>query len=578
MAADPLTEPPRQRGLPREPIERRIFASLLARLRYLGPGAPVSVRPGRLILAAVFAGIAAAALLMIRLFYPSTVGLGDQGDGNRLLCNLGVTNVRPWDYTDLTKYVYPQWTPYQWYGEACGADGSGEYYSSSQILIAAVAKYLTPLAGLGPGLDTRMIGVVCSVLFGLLLAWFIFLCPGKLAFRLVVAAGLTLLMADPVFADFFVSPYSEPAAFLGTFALLNALMVCFRRHRPGWLGMALVLCAAAFTIAAKTQTVSFLPVLALALLWRPGRSRRPRPAPHKGTRPRKALHWMSVRRVGVLAVVALTAFSVAFMTNQPKRFSELNLYNAVFVEMLPHSPSKAEDLRWFGLDPSMASASGTTVASANSAVYLPAYHDFLDKVTLPKIAVFYATHPDRLVSMAERGIGAMTKPRLDYIGSFTADSGHSPLEKEHRIPLFSGIFNFLAVAPVLIPFLHLLALVLAYAVQSRPRTGRAAVALGSAVIVLIPSAWLQFWAVMLTEGQSEIYKHMIIVDFMTALLIPLGAALAAILASGGSRHGPQSVPPSRRRTNRALGGKVTDHSGTDQQHRGRARPPQAISE
>ena len=68
---------------------------------------------------------------------------------------------------DLNQYVNPVWVAHRWYGEACGADGSGEPYRSSELWLLSVAKHLTPLLGFQGSLDLRVLGVLASVLVGL---------------------------------------------------------------------------------------------------------------------------------------------------------------------------------------------------------------------------------------------------------------------------------------------------------------------------------------------------------------------------------------------------------------------------
>ncbi len=314
--------------------------------------------------AGVVAGLVATIVMVVRLLIPEPVGMGDQGDGHRLVCSLGVMNIRPWDYTAFTQYLYPSWAPHQFYGEGCGANGSGEPYYSSQLLFLWLGKLLTPILGWGPGMDTRAVGIVCCVVFGMLITALINVLPGRISFRILIAALVTGVMADGIFADFFVSPYSEPAAFLGTLAVSVALLHYWNARGPGWLAILLVVLSTAFTISAKTQTVSWLPVIALALLWQPRRGETPggeldaveRDASVRGNTPRSTAGHGGLRgrwRTLVLpttAVLVIGAFSVAFIGAQPKRFSELNLYNAVFVELLPNSPTPEEDLEmaWTG--------------------------------------------------------------------------------------------------------------------------------------------------------------------------------------------------------------------------------------
>ncbi|MHC6223143.1 glycan biosynthesis hexose transferase WsfD [Arthrobacter sp. MMS24-S77] len=497
--------------------------------RTFGPG---ELALGGVRTPAILAGVASALAMVLRLFIPGPVGLADQGDGHGLVCALGVRNVRPWDYGEFTRFVYPSWAPHEFFGEACGASGSGEPVYSSQLAFLWLGKLLTPLLGWGPGLDTRAVGVVCCIAFGLLIASLVAVLPGRTNFRLLVAGLVTAVMADGVFADFFISPYTEPAVFLGILALAVALLHYWNARGNRWLAVVFVAAAAAFTIYAKPEMVSWLPVLALALLWFPrGGARVPRRARVSG-----GSRWRG-RILPLTAVVAVAAFSVAFLAAQPKRTAELALYNAVFAEILPHSPAPEEDLKWLGLDQSFITATGTTAASSRSATFNPTFPEFEQRVNPAKLAGFYATHPERLIGMGERGISAMLTPELGYIGSFMEGEGHEPFAKDRRFPVVLGLFSAMKAAPVILVAMQLLTLLLGLAVASRKKS-----AVGRLAVVVVVGGWLQFWTAMMMSGQPEIYRQLIVSGFLAALCVPLLVALVSILASETSES-PLRDPP-----------------------------------
>ena len=257
--------PGRSRG-GKGPQQGRLRATAQYLSKTFGPG---ELTIGGARTTALLAGLISAVVMIVRLLVPEPAGMADQGDGHRLLCALGVRNVRPWDYTEFTRFLRPSWVPHQFYGEGCGAIGSGEPYYSSQLLLLWPGKFLTPLLGWGPGLDTRAVGIVCCLVFGLLIAGLIAVLPGRRSFRVLIAAVVTMVMADGVFAGFFVSPYSEAGAFLGTLAICVTLLHYWNGRGPRWLAVLLVVLATVFTVSAKTQTVSWVPVVAFALLWLP---------------------------------------------------------------------------------------------------------------------------------------------------------------------------------------------------------------------------------------------------------------------------------------------------------------------
>ncbi|MBB6404359.1 hypothetical protein [Arthrobacter sp. AZCC_0090] len=544
-----------------EPVRRksgtvealRSAAAYLARM--FGPGELGSPRVRGV---AGLSGTVAALAMILRLFLPEPVGMADQGSGHQLVCSLGLRNVRPWGYQDFAQFIHPGWVPQQYYGEGCGFPGSGEPVYSSQLLLLWLGKWLTPVFGWGSGLDTRAVGIVCCVIFGALVAGLVVALPGRTLFRVLIAALVTLVMADGVFSDFFVSPYAEPAAFLGTLALSVALLHYWNGRGPRWASALMVVFAAAFTVWAKPEMVSWLPVVAFALLWLPVGARRRAeaeralpegslregpdggPATAVGEAPAVGLappgraprRWRAFV-VPAAAVVAIAAVALAFLAEQPKRATEVNLYNTVFATILPSSPDPAEDLEWLGLDRSFLTAAGSSMDSINSAVYNPRYPQFGEQINLGKVAAFFVTHPERLIGLGERGISALLTPEFSYAGSYLADSGQGPGVKERRVPLVLGLYTAMKAAPVALVGLHFLTLLLGFAVSARRSSG-----IGRLAVVMVTGCWAQFWVVLMMEGQPGIHSQMIVAGFMSALCVPLLVALVSILAST-SRPQPQ---------------------------------------
>jgi hypothetical protein len=493
--------------------------------------------------------------------------MADQGDGNSLLCRLGVANVRPWSYAEFTHHIFTSWRPHRWYGEACGVPGSGEPVHSSQSLLVFPAKALTPLLGWGDGLDTRAVGILGVLVFGALLTLFVVLLPGRALFRALIAALVTLVMADSVFADFFISPYSETAAFLGVFAIVIALMFLWRRDRVDLAGIIAVILATSFTIAANARMTSVLPVIAVALLWHPFRRRRDRAhRPDTASRAeispaRRAGMALLTRVPAVLAVVALTTFTGLTLAEHPHRSDEVTLYNAVFTGLLTHSPTPKSDLAWFGLDPSFAQSSGTTMTSGNSAALNPRYGEFFDHVSYSALGLFYVTHPARLISMADRGLTAMSQPELTYLGSYPVGVGMPAYAKDHRISVIEILSVLFRVVPLLLVAIQMLALFLAIAVAMRRRLGAASVAFGRAVVVTVVLLWTQFWFVMITQGESELSRQMIVATFASALCLPFIVALILLLRQNFLLVSSADEPPGSRAAARRARRSVRDEIG-----------------
>ncbi|MGW4729285.1 glycan biosynthesis hexose transferase WsfD [Streptomyces shenzhenensis] len=494
------------------------------RLRLVGEPDRRSVRT-----AAAFAGAGWTIVMLLRLMLGGVVGMGDNGDAVRLLCPLGVVSNHPWD-GQPSAHLYPTWVSHDWYGETCGAQGSGEQYYSSQQLVLALAKVLTPVLGLPGALDLRAAGALLAFAFGALIALLVVLLPGPLWLRLTVTAGFGLIMCDSAFAGFLISPFSEPSALIGLLLLCPALLLLWRRPDSSLGGIVLTTVAVIFTITAKPQLISLVPVAMLALLWLPSARRKDnrrkdkQPAPAANGKSQQRLgRWLAARWPALIACVVLCGVTAGFAATQPKRLNQLVWYDAVFVEMLPHSPDPVADLKALGADTRLISAMNSRMNDLNSAARTPYWDDYRQNVTPAKIVVHFLTNPGRLVGMGARGIQAVTRPGLEYLGSYPADSGHEPYAKERRIAVVSAVFDGFRSVPALVPLLWLGTIVLGAMLASRAWARHSARAVGRLTVCVVLALFLQFWSVVLTEGASDLVKHMIFTDFLTALCIPLAA-------------------------------------------------------
>ena len=477
-------------------------------------------RLSSVVVVAPLTGLVWAGVMAVRLFVGGTVGMADNGDSRRLLCQLGVRAVHPYQ-ADLTKYVYPVWVAHRWYGEACGADGSGEPYRSSELWLLSIAKHLTPLLGFQGSLDLRALGVLASVLVGVAAGMLVALLPGSLVRRVVVASLFGLVAADSAVAEYFVSPYSETAALLGALFLWVALLWMWRRGTTTWPGLAAVALIGAFTMAAKTQSVALLPALVLAVLWLPyGDS----PGGSRGGR--FVVVWR--RGPGLVTAAALVVAAVVVLHSAPQRFGQVDAYDEVFNEILVHSSNPQGDLRSLGVDPGLASARGSNVLSANSAATSPAYLQFRSHVTEGVILDFYLAHPGRLFPVAGDGLDAMSHWRQDYLGTYLPGSGHQPGAIEDRLGVYTAVFH--GAAPIVFLLFWLATLGFGFSAARDRRLGPREQAVGRLAVVLAVAAFFEFWAVMVGEGRSDLYKHMVLTNELFALSVP--ALLTAMWARG----------------------------------------------
>lgn len=467
---------------------------------------------------AVVIGVLCAIGLLLRMFLPVAVGLSDQGDGHPLLCELGLRDEVPWGASQ-SDYVYFHWNPYHYYGESCGANGTGQPFYSSHLALLRIAGWLTPLLDMPSGLDLRALAVLCCVIAGFAIGWLVAELRGPVLGRIVVGLLVGLLVADSGIAVYFASPYVETAGLLGVLLLCPAMVRLVRERRYALGALCGVFAIAGFTLTSQLRMIGLLPVLLIMLLARPFSESIGEPAT---SRIRRLAAWFGRRVPTLIAAIGLMALSVAYLSAQPPRFAELNAYNQIFGTILPDSPDRAADLRWFGLDPALARGSGSNVLSPNSVAGDPAMHDFREKVTTPRVIGFYLTHPGQMSGLIWHGlIGASAYRLTPYLADYGPDSGQPPHSQDHRLEVFSWMYSMIHGGPLLLLLLWIGALIF-FGVLSR--RGSPPAVLG---LVLVTGAIVQFAVVMTTGGATELTKHMIVVDFASALCFPV--AIAAVL-------------------------------------------------
>jgi hypothetical protein len=416
-------------------------------------------------------------------------------------------------------YITPRYDAYTWYGEACSAGGSGQPYYSTEYFPLLLAKALTRCLGLPGALDLRVLGPLFALAVGAAVGWTAHLLPGALWMRLTVASGLGLATVDSAIAPYLISPLSEPAALVGMLLLIPAMLTLLRRDVVRARDVALLAGVAAWTIGAKEQTASILVAVIPVLLLRPSRVLAGRRNPVA-----RLVNGCRARRAAFAACGLLAAGTAAFQAVQPRWLNEIVRYDAVFGEILGHSHHVAADVRSLGLPASFADSAGSTMVSPDSASALPEYQAFLDHDGMGTVLRFYAAHPTRLFGVADQGLIGMSAARPTYLGNYLPGGGRTPYARECRICFAESLFTMAEPERWLVyPVLWGGTLLMGWFVARR---GRSAHAKATGVVLAATAGALiaQFWAVMLSEGGSDLQKHMVFVIYGTLLLGPLFVA------------------------------------------------------
>ena len=337
--------------------------------------------------------------------------------------------------------------------------------------------------------------------------------------RLLLYFLLIFMFGDVGYIAYFNSLYSEPASliFLSTtigFALLLARGEGSSARR--WaLGIGYYLAASLFVIAKPQNALGGMPLAALGyVLAEPQDETRT-----GGSNPR------------LLAGLSLlfAAFSIWLaLAGQPEHLKRANLYNAVFFDLLAHSPTPEEDMRALGIhDPQYVGLIGKPVyAPPSSIIFLPEFErGFYEKIGYGRIVTFYVQRPRRFWNLISRISQSAYAIRPEGLGNFERGVG---LFQRRTFSQWSRLREILFPrSPWLLVAVFLLsggAAVAKFIWFDRDRRDRNLSALH---VVLIVLAALQFLAAAIGEGEYEIVKHLLLFnalfDWLLAILALYGA-------------------------------------------------------
>lgn len=326
---------------------------------------------------------AAAFLLEARLMVPGPVGIADNSDGRRLICQFAAAPPGGWRdavYWWHTQLVYVPGDP------TCE-----HAYQSSQLLLLWPTRLLTTLFFHGRVLDLRILGALTVLLLAGAVALVFAAAPGRRRTRLLIAAGLVAILADSEFADYIMSPYSEPAALIGALYVVAAVLLMRKRGRTGRIGAGLFVLATAFMLCAKTQTLTML--LPLALLLFTIRI----PGDEAAGRMRRI-----AARLGLLAAIGLIV-AVYPPKATPGGLGAQTRFNLVFLQILQIDGHPAVDLKELGYPAAAAKFEGdnawcTLLLYPNDPLAAQAQQT----ATYPSLARFLAAHPVTALEIMQR--------------------------------------------------------------------------------------------------------------------------------------------------------------------------------
>lgn len=488
------------------------------------------LRPSRLpatVLAAVV-GAGSAVLLILRLFVPRPVGMADNYDGVRLMCHLGVDVRLPKGTPRLRDYVYYRYdhrAEFTCHRHAVGSIRLPDVpYRSSQVLVLYAGRALTRVLSLPGYLDLRAVGIVCCLLIGGAVGLLYRVSTLRHRYRLLVCAAVVAVVADTVFIDYAVSPFSEIASVIGLlYVAAGVLLLAGPSRRRRLAGIAVTGGAGLFLATAKTQNVPLLLPLALVLLI----PAVPVPAARLSGLDRR----LRQRLTGLVtaAVVAVGAFAVA--GNQDRRTTQLGTADFVSVALLSTSANPRRDLAELGGPAWLADYAGSPAWCApltlqNSA----AYRTYDKNLSHHRILGFLLNHPTRLLPVLDQAAGYFYKPRPTAtlcapgpkgryvmveapLGNYTRIGDTPRAAQDHRWAPVTDALGLLRGAGI---WTLLLLWLLPAAAVTATRRRRALRGVGTLTGVLLAVAATQFGASALADG-IDTAKHLDLAVFATAL-------------------------------------------------------------
>ena len=464
-------------------------------------------------------GVLAASLMAARLLLPVPVGMANNGDAVRLMCQIGAnSHSPPWPTSQLAFVRF--WYPFL-------RTGSGPpclHYPTTQLLQTWLTAWIHQhVLGLPGVIDMRELIIEYCVLVGAVIAIAARLVTTlRPAARILILIMLFLVMSEATFADYAASPYTESAALYGLLVFAVAAVAVAARARWYHAAFMLAWASAVLAVGAKTETTTLALPLALFL----------------GTRrfPAGSVRGRSGGRL-IPAVCVLTLAMTAYwsLTREPLNDARANAGDELTMTIMPMFPEPGAAAA-LGLPRAFGRYSGSTWWSAHPIEDDPAYPRYSSRFTQANLARYLTGHPGLAVRIFASGAGPYLTFRNTNLGSYPIGSGHAPRSQECRDCLLMDVsraMQWTGLAGVLAYWISCLAGAALLVRRSRPGDRRRGFAL--VALVLTACTVIQYVTAVYGEG-NEVIKHMVIALF-TASIAPIW-----LLAGALSKPSPAGLP------------------------------------
>lgn len=460
----------------------------------------------------VAAGVVSAALMGVRLFVPQPVAMANNGDAQRLMCQIHADAAR-------APASSAQWYFVRFHYAFMSHHSRCIDYPTTQYLQLRLTAFVhRHLLGLSGAIDTRELMVEYCVLVGIviaLMAWL--LRPVRLPFRIGLLAALFLVLAEATFADYAGSPYSETTALYGLLvvAVAGVIAVAPVNDRGRVIAFLTASVAAVFAVGAKNETVTLLLPLAVLL-----GSRR---VPVGRLRGR-----LGVRVLPALCVVSLLATAGWSMAYESREDQEVNTAQEVTMTLMPMVSDPGQLAVDFGLPRSFGQYSGTNWWSDHPIEHDPSFSHYRTRFSRSNLVRYFAEHPTMSARVFSGGADAYLTFRAAYLGNYAANAGQPPQHQECRVCVVQGVaraFKWSGFPGILAYWLAGLAGAAWLIRTGSPNSRRRG--FGLVILTLLGCTVVQYATAVYGEG-NEVTKHLAVAVF-TATLVPVWIAAGALM-------------------------------------------------
>lgn len=485
--------------------------------------------------------------MFVRLFVPHPVGMANNGDAVRLMCQLGASpDTAP---EPSAKWFFVRF----WYQLAPGREKCPGYPTTEIFPMRATAWVHKHILGQSGVIDLRELAVEYCVLVGLVIAVVaLLLAAVRLRVRVGLLCAMFLLLSEATFADYAASPFSETAALWGLLVAALATVAVIARTRYWRVAYVVAWAAAVFAVGAKNETITLAIPLALLLGTRrfPLTARRSPLIPGRSpltSRSRALVRQLTECIVPALVVLSLALTSAWSLSNESTADAQINFGNELTMTIMPMTSNPDQVATELGLPASFGKYSGTNWWGTPAIHDDPRFQHYAVKFTDSNLAQFFAKNPTLTARIFAGGAHSYLQFRNTNLGTYPEHAGYAPESQECRDCVIESVAHALSwtgFAGIFVYWLACIAAALWLIRASAIRSLRRGFACSA--LMLIGCTLIQYATAVYGEG-NEVTKHLVVALFSACLAPVLLAAGALVGRDGVGRdynvHIPRQAEP-----------------------------------